>query len=98
MKKLYTNTKNFRNVPIPYEFSTMADLCLNNGHPYDGYVDFMILTRSREERDMLLLDKLMHAETLIRCRIRSEHYSLKLSLCCTTDLIYHRLYYTIVLE
>lgn len=95
---LYTNNRNFHNVPIPYEFSSMSDLCSNSGHPYDGYVDFMILTRSNEERDMLLLDKLMHAETLIHCRIRCEHYNLKLSLCCITDHIYYRLYYTIVLE
>lgn len=99
MKDTYTNSKNFHNVPIPYEFPTIADLCVNNGYPYDGYVDFMILSNSNNERDMLLLDKLMNSETLAHVRVRSEYpnrkYNLHLSLGCTTDHVYYRLYYVI---
>lgn len=99
MNDYYTNSKNFHNAPIPYEFPNMADLCINNGHPYDGYVDFMTIADSDFERDMMLLDKLMNAETLIRNRIRAEYpnrrYNLKLSVCCTISYVYYRLYYVI---
>lgn len=99
MREIYTNSKNFHNVPIPYEFPNMADLCLNNGYLYDGYVDFMITTNSDNERDMLLLDKLMNAETLVHSRVRSEYpnrkYNLRLSVGCITDYVYYRLYYVI---
>jgi len=97
MSDIYTNSKNLRNVPIPYEFPNMADLCMNNGHPYDGYVDFMVITDSDFERDMLLQDKLINAETLIHSRIRAEYpnrrYNLKLSVGCTIGHVYYRLYY-----
>ena len=96
---LYTNSMNFHNVPIPYEFPTIADLCMNNGYSYDGYVDFIIPEDvSGIFKDSIILDNLMRAETLAHVRLQAKLadklYGLKLSLCCTTDHVHYRLYYS----